>query len=168
MAESTQQAGFDKLLEESRELVCGQLGAALRAMLDKADQALGALMTESRERDAQAAYQETRKVLATERSKLESGFQKAYIKQFRARNKSGGDAERGEEHDTPLSLMGNEDLEETLKFKDLATKLRRYCDEELVALDQRVGVLLGDASLAADANPFSPQAICDAYQQACH
>ena len=49
----------------------------------------------------------------------------------------------------------------------LAAKLRAYCDEELVALDQRVGVLLGDASLQANDNPFSPQVICDAYKHAC-
>src|SRR5207247_6298178 len=42
------------------------------------------------------------------------------------------------------------------------------CDEELAALDQRVGVLLGDANLQAENNPFSPETICDAYQQACH
>ena len=44
---------------------------------------------------------------------------------------------------------------------------RSYCDEELVALDQRVGVLLGDANLQAGDNPFSPQVICDAYKHAC-
>ncbi|MGH6631600.1 MAG: DUF1631 family protein, partial [Burkholderiales bacterium] len=42
-----------------------------------------------------------------------------------------------------------------------------YCDEELVALDQRVGVLLGDASLEAKDNPFSPQAIFDAFKHTC-
>jgi hypothetical protein len=164
-----QQAGFEKLLAESRELVGAQLGAALRAMLDKADGALTTFVSSSRDRDEQAACQQARKVLGSERNKLETEFQKAYLKEFRARNKIAGEAATSsEELDAPLSLLGNEDLEETLRFKDLATKLRRYCDEELAALDQRVGVLLGDASLAADANPFSPQAICDAYQQACH
>ena len=71
------------------------------------------------------------------------------------------------EIDTSLSLVGEDDLNETLKFRNVASKLRRFCDEELAALDQRVGVLLGDANLAADANPFGPESICDAYQQAC-
>ena len=170
MAESAQQAGtFEKLLGESRDLVAAQLGAAMGAMLDKAAEALSALISETRDRDAQAACQETRKVLGAERKKLETEFQKAYAKEFRARSKTAGESAASfSELDTSLTLVANDDLEETLKFKDLATKLRRYCDEELVALDQRVGVLLGDANLAADANPFSPQAICDAYQQACH
>ena len=49
----------------------------------------------------------------------------------------------------------------------MAARLRRYCEEELVALDQRMGVLLGDANLQADASPFSPQAICDAFKLTC-
>jgi Protein of unknown function (DUF1631) len=169
VAESTQQAGFEQLLAESRELVSAQLGAAMRVMLDKADEALSVLAGASRDRDAQAACQQTRKLLGSERHKLETEFQKAFLKEFRARSKTAAEAAGGfAEVDTPLSLVGNDDLEETLRFKDLASKLRRYCDEELLALDQRVGVLLGDANLAAEANPFSPQAICDAYQQACH
>ena len=41
------------------------------------------------------------------------------------------------------------------------------CDEELGALDQRAGVLLGDANLQAEQNPFGTQAICGAYKQVC-
>jgi hypothetical protein len=49
----------------------------------------------------------------------------------------------------------------------MAAKVRRYCEEELAALDQRVGVLLGDATLQGENDPFSPQAICSAFKQAC-
>jgi hypothetical protein len=170
VAETAQQAGaFEKLLGESRDLVCAQLGAATAAMLDKSDEVLTALITECRDRDAQGAYQETRKVLGVQRNKLETEFQKFYLKEFRARGRMAGEAaQKFSEVEASLSLVANDDLEETLRFRELATKLRRFCDEELVALDQRVGVLLGDANLAAEANPFSPEAICDAYQQACH
>jgi hypothetical protein len=44
-----------------------------------------------------------------------------------------------------LELVGDDDLAEDLKYKKCAAKLRQFCDEELAALDQRVGVLLGDA-----------------------
>ena len=48
MTESTQQANFENLLAQSRELVCAELGAAMRMMLDKADEALSALSSASR------------------------------------------------------------------------------------------------------------------------
>ena len=167
---SAPQAGtFEKLLAESRDLFTAQLGTALLSMLDKADETLAAQISESKDREAQAVLQETRKVLGAGRKKLETEFQKAFGKEFRARSStSGAGAANFSELASSLSLVGDDDLEETLKFKDLATKLRRYCDEELVALDQRVGVLLGDANLAAEANPFSPEAVCLSFLQACH
>jgi hypothetical protein len=170
MADAPQPLGqFEKLLTESRDLVSGQLGAALSGMLNKADQALVALIGDARHREAQKAYQDTRKLLGSEGTKLQTEFQKFYTKEFRARSKVDDGASRSSsETYTSLSLVGDEDLEETLKFRELSTKLRLFCDEELAALDQRIGVLLGDANLRADANPFSPEAICDAYQRACH
>src|SRR5262249_20087740 len=65
-----------------------------------------------------------------------------------------------------LGLVDEDDLNESLKVDEMAGKLRGYFEEELTALDQRVGVLLGDANLQADNNPFSPRAICDAFKHA--
>src|SRR5258706_1815971 len=137
-------------------------------MLDKADEALAALITATQNREAQEPYQDARKVIAAGREKLETEFHQAYLTEFRQHTSKVKEAESFSDVDASLSLVGEEDLEETLKFKELATKVRKYCDEELAALDQRVGVLLGDANLQADSNPFSPESLCDAYQQACH
>jgi hypothetical protein len=63
--------------------------------------------------------------------------------------------------------VNNEDLEETLKLNEMAAKLRRYCEEELNALDQRIGVLIGDANLQGEGNPFSPQVVCNSFKQTC-
>src|SRR5258708_21886878 len=49
----------------------------------------------------------------------------------------------------------------------MATKMRQSCEGELGALDQRAAVLLGDADLQSDDNPFGPKTILDAYKQAC-
>lgn len=138
-------------------------------MLEKSDEALATLISGTQNREAQSLYQDTRKVLAAGRSKLETEFHKAFLSEFQKHTSKIKDAAQSfSELEASLTLVGEEDLEETLKFKELATKLRKFCDEELAALDQRVGVLLGDANLQADNNPFSPESICDAYQQACH
>jgi len=172
LAETEQAASssFEKLLGESRDLVTERLAAAMAAMLDKADEELVALISGTQERAAQETYQDARKAIGSQRKKLETEFQKFYLKEFRARATRVKDAAQSfaEVETSELKLVGDHDLEETLKFKELAAKLRTFCDEELGALDQRVGVLLGDANLASDGNPFSPQAICDAFQQACH
>jgi len=137
-------------------------------MLEKADEALAALTMQTQHKEAQQAYQQTRKVLVSGRQTLEAQFHQLYLAEFLKRTSQvADDAQSFAEFHTSLELVGEDDLEETLRFKELATKLRRYCDEELGALDQRVGVLLGDANLAAERNPFGPETICDAYQQAC-
>ena len=58
-------------------------------------------------------------------------------------------------------------LERERRLRADTAAMRQYCDEELLALDQRVGVLIGDADLQAEDNPFTPQAICDAYKKTC-
>ena len=159
---------FDHLLDESCNLVGDRLRAAVAAMLGKSDEALTTLISGTQNREAQQLYQDTRKVLASGRSKLETEFHKAFLTGFQRHTSKIKDAAQSfSELEASLSLVGEEDLEETLKFKELATKLRKFCDDELAALDQRVGVLLGDANLQADNNPFSPESICDAYQEAC-
>ena len=167
--EAQTSVSFDHLVDESCNLVGDRLRAAVATMLEKSDESLTTLISGTQNRDAQKLYQDARKVLASGRSKLETEFHKAFLSEFQKHTSKIKDAAQSfSELEASLSLVGEEDLEETLKFKELATKLRKFCDEELAALDQRVGVLLGDANLQADANPFSPESICDAYQQACH
>ncbi len=101
---------------------------------------------------------------------MEKQFKASYLGEFRRRSDRARKMGQtfGEPDDSlQLELVGEDDFEETLKFNNMAAKLYAFCDEELIALDQRVGVLLGDANLGANDNPFSPQVICDAYKQAC-
>ncbi len=162
---------FDGILEQSRDLICKRLDQAIAGMLEKAEEALSALINETQNSKERELYQETKDVTLAQRETIEKQFQARYLGDFRQRGnrarKIGQTFAEADDSLGPLELVGEDDLEETLKFNDMATKLRAYCDEELLALDQRVGVLLGDANLQADDNPFSPQVICDAYKHAC-
>ncbi len=168
LVENAQASSFESLLGESRDLVSERLRAAVARMLEKADEALATLTVQTQNKETQQAYQQTRKLLVSGRQTLATQFHQLYLAEFLKRTSQvADDGQSFAEFDTSLELVGEDDLVETLKFRELATKLRRYCDEELGALDQRVGVLLGDANLAAERNPFGPETICDAYQQAC-
>ena len=168
MAGTEQQGAFDVLLGESRDLVSGRLSAAVSGMLEKAPDALDALIMATQAAEPRKLYQDVRRLFPSARGKLETAFQKFYLTEFRNRITLVRDpAHTFPEQMASLKLVGDDDLEETLAFKEMAGKQRRHCEEELAALDQRVGVLLGDANLNVDMNPFSPQAVCDAWQQAC-
>ena len=160
---------FDHILAQARDLFSERLAAALAGMLDKADGALNALESETRDTEAQALYRETRDKALSQREKIETQFRTRYLREFQIRSnrarKIGNDFADIDLDDVELALVGEDDLEETLKFNAMTARLRQYCEEELIALDQRVGVLFGDAGLLSEDNPFSPQAISDAYKQ---
>lgn len=162
---------FDSLLAQSRDLVCERLTQALGGMLDKVDDTLSALINETQDRDVRTLYLETKDKALAQRKTIAEQFGAQYLREFQVRSnrvkKIGQSFSEFDSSSLELDLVGEDDLNETLKVNDMATKLRQYCDEELVALDQRVGVLLGDANLEAEDNPFSPQAICDAFKHTC-
>ena len=166
-----QSTPFDGILDQSRELICTRLDQAIVGMLDEAEEALSTLINETQNSKERELYQQTREIALEQRETIEKEFQARYLGDFRQRaNRARKIAySLGEEDESlgSLALVSDDDLQETLKFNDMATKLRAYCDEELLALDQRVGVLVGDANLQPGDNPFSPQVICDAYKHAC-
>ncbi len=168
----TQQAAqFEHLLEECRNLTVERLEKSLAAMLDHADDALWQLATQSQDRDLRDLYVNAKDKVRSERRRIEADFRTHYLAEFQNRaRRDKKPAEKFSQYDLSsleLGLVNDDDLEETLKVNDMGTKLRRYCEEELAALDQRIGVLVGDANLQGDGNPFSPQAICTAFKLTC-
>jgi hypothetical protein len=161
-------APFERLLHESRDLFANGLAEALAGMHDKGEELLTTLELRAPQREARALYAHTRGLLR-ERVRFAQAFQVRWLEEFsRKVDHLHAPAEAPRDIDSQsLTLVTEDDLKETLGFRTLAGKLRRDCQEELAALDQRVGVLLGDANLAADANPFDPQTVGDAYRSAC-
>ncbi|MCC6786111.1 MAG: DUF1631 family protein [Planctomycetes bacterium] len=164
-------SAFDALLAKCRDVASGQLDEAISAMLAKADEALAERITKTQDREQQKRLQEARELARTKGPELEKQFHQRFLGEFQQRsNKArqiGGGFADADLSSMELSLVADEDLAETLKFNELAAKLRRLCEDEVNALDQRVGVLLGDADLQPEANPLSPNAICDAWKHAC-
>ena len=167
-----QATSFDSLLTQCRDLVSERLVQALTGMLDKSDGALVALAGAARDPKGQKLFTVTRNKVIAQRDAILTQFRLRYLREFQERGnrvkKIGESFADIDLSSLELELMADEDLNETLRFNAMADRLREYCDEELIALDQRAGVLVGDADLKAEDNPFTPQAICDAYMRTCH
>ena len=138
-------------------------------MLEKADASLVEMTSGTQNRELQKDYQEARKVIGAGKAEFEKKFFEAYLREFQKKTSKAKAEQSFADIDMSggLSLVEDTDLEEAIKFKEVAAKMRKFCDEELAALDQRVGVLLGDAGLDAEANPFGPESIGEAFQAAC-
>jgi hypothetical protein len=166
-----QSTHFDALLVQCRDLACGRLSASLAVMLDQADASLADLAVKAQGQVERKLYFAAKDVTTSQREVIEKQFKLRYLGDFQQRTnqvkKIGESFSDIDLSSIQLEIVGDDDLNETLKFNDMGARLYRYCVEELGALDQRVGVLLGDAGLQSESNPFSPMAICSAYKQAC-
>ncbi len=164
-------SAFDALLTQCRDLACTQLDAAVAGMLKKTDEALSELATKTQDREIQKHYLEAKELARAKCADFEKLFHSRFLGEFQQRTtkvkKIGGSFSDADFSSLELSLVADDDLDETLKFNEMAAKIHRICEEEINALDQRVGVLIGDADLQSEDNPFSPQAICDAYKKTC-
>ena len=159
---------FDALFAQSRDLLAEGLSAGLSATLGKADEAITEVADKTDDQELRKLMLEARDVARVQRSVIEKQFREKYQTEFKkATNKakkvatSFADMSLGE-----LSLVDDDDLNETLKFNGVAAKFRRKCEEELSAIDQRVRVLLEDPALDSEDNPFSANIICDAFKHA--
>lgn len=66
-----------------------------------------------------------------------------------------------------LSLVDEEDFEQSLALSKAASRLRFDSVEELAALDQRMAALLRDPQARDERNPLGAKAICQAFLAAC-
>lgn len=167
----TQEAvNFEKLLRECQQLALERLSESLSQMLSNIEQAVWTATSSASDREARDQFALAKQIVVKQRSVLEKQFHAHFLGEFEAATAGKRSANTYAQDDLSaleLSLVDENDFEETLRVNEMSLKLRRYCDEEVVALDQRVGVLLGDATLQGKANPFSPQAICNAFRRAC-
>lgn len=63
-----------------------------------------------------------------------------------------------------LTLVGNDEYEETLLVTNMVNQVRAHCAQLLFALDQRLALLNNGSKLGEDRNPFGPQAIAQAFR----
>lgn len=164
-------SAFDALLAKCRDLASAGLDDALAVMLVAADTDLAEQATKTQDREQQQRLQAARDLARAKGDELARQFHAQFLAEFQKRSAKarqiGGSFADADLSSMELSLVADDDLEETLRFNELAARLRRRCDDEVNALDQRVGVLVGDADLESDASPLSPQAVCNAYKLAC-
>ncbi|MBM3395047.1 MAG: DUF1631 domain-containing protein [Betaproteobacteria bacterium] len=164
-------ANADRLLKQCREMAIDRLSKSLTSMLDKMEETLWTVAESATDREQRDLCMQAKDKAKAQRTSIEVQFPKQFENEFEQRaNKDLAKPQEGgpKEFDlSSLSLVDDEALSEDLKIKDMATKMRNMANDELRALDQRVGLLLKDPNLKDDSNPLSPDAIFGAFKQAC-
>lgn len=161
----------DRLLNQCREMAIDRLGKSLTAMLDKVEETLWSMAESTTDREERDLYMQAKDQAKAQRAAIEDQFRKRFESEFEERagkqSKKGGEETPQEFDLSNLTLVDDDSLSESLKVKDLASKMRGKLNDELRALDQRIGVLLKDPELKDADNPLSPDSIFSAFKQAC-
>ena len=158
----------EPLLQECRDLFRDRLLDTVRAAFDGMAESLMELADKTTGFEERNRYLDARDIAVRQREVIESQFRRRLAAEFQERvDQTRIAVEAPDVSLDELRLVAEDDLNETLRFNDLAVKMRRHCDEEMSALDQRAAVLLGRPSLDADGNPFGAKVVSDAFRHAC-
>jgi uncharacterized protein DUF1631 len=147
------------VLSSCRDLALDRMGGALAGMLDRVEDELFTLAEKALDRDTQNVYLDARAQAREKRSRIESAFRQHFVECFNRKVRGDRAASQAP---AELSLLGEEDLEEDLAVTEMSRKIKAACETELGALCERMGFLLERPDLEDDANPVSPQMVCDA------
>ncbi len=159
------------LLKHCRELASSTLITALPAVMDKLDDALFDLANRSSSNDEQSVYFETMRQVRVKRASIESEFRRF----FKESVQSSIERIAGASHESSLTdvssadlgLVEEQDFEESLAVTNTVRKIRSSCQQPLYALERRIAELLEVEVFEPKDNPFGPEAMCDAFKDAC-
>ena len=148
------------MLHGSRDLLIEGATRALTRQTEAMENALLALAERSPLLDTRNAYYSAQNLLNKQANELLTACKDAYYQAFDkftdpSDKSSGGDL-------LELSLIGEQDFELTLALDKATSRLRYNCAEEMVALDARLGKLMGRTDLSENDNPLAPRALCSA------
>ena len=83
-----------------------------------------------------------------------------------ARGKSATKTSEVDEDDTELTLLEHDDLEDNIAISNMISRARPQVENELLAVTERLKLVLKRDSLEAGENPLDPKAICDCFHNA--
>ena len=155
------------VMTDCRELALDRIAKSLAGMLDRVEDDLFELAEKATDRDAQNVYLDARAQARGKRPAIESTFRLHFVEFFNRKVK--GEATHTPDGKAPgeMSLVNDEDLEQSIAVSEMTRKMHSTCESELYALSQRFGFLLERPELADDANPLSPATIFEALKDAC-
>jgi hypothetical protein len=162
-----------RLLQDLQDQFVHRVTERFAAMLDNTDDALFALADKAESNRVQGMYFDSMREVRLKRSEMEARFRAEVLDGFRAlRRKPAGTAPAGGEREVAdgsceeLSLVGHDDLEESLAVDGMVGKARSRHAQVLAQLRARLDHLLPGVRLDEEADPVGPRRLCGAFRRA--
>ena len=155
------------VLSDCRDLATERMARSLGGMFDRVEDDLFALAEKAGDRESQNLYLDARAQAREKRPLIEDTFRRHFLEFFNRKVKGEAPAAAQSTPSQSLTLVEDEDLEQSIAVAEMVASLRSACEEELFALSQRFGFLLERPALANEANPVSPETVLGALKHAC-
>jgi hypothetical protein len=155
-----------QIVGRCRNLTTAHMERCLKTMLDTTDDALFKLAEQADDNHSQAEYFSAMREVRRKRSTMESEYPTQLSRIFESflRGGKGVPSRGGAGAELELSLVGEDELEESLALEGMVSKANRINEAELYALTRRLAVALDRPRLAEDAHPLTPLALCEAFR----
>jgi len=156
-----------QMVADCRHLAIERMAGALSGMLDRIEDDLFDLAEQAGDRESQNALLDARTQARDKRTLIEETFRRHFVQMFDRRVDGRPVPASVREDDAELKLVEEDELADKLALEEMARKLRDSCEDELFALNQRLGFLLDRPELGDEGSPLSPAAVCAALKDAC-
>ena len=158
------QPRFGDLVQGCRKLVMNRLAEHFTGVFAQIDDTLFDCAEKAENNQVQTLFFDSMREIRKLRPLIERTYHQQiaanFTEFFAGQQKPAQDEPEADQ----LSLVENEDYEESLLVTNMVSKVRSRCAPQLFALDQRLALLNGGYKLAEIDNPFDPQAIAQAFR----
>ncbi|PJI47423.1 MAG: thymidine phosphorylase [Pseudomonas sp.] len=160
------QPRFGELVQGCRQLAMNHLAELLGHVFAQVDDTLFECAEKAENNQVQALFFDAMREVRRERPNLERFYHQRIAQGLS--DFLEGKLPRPESLDEldvdQLTLVGNDEYEETLLVTNMVNQVRAHCAQLLFALDQRLALLNNGSKLGEDRNPFGPHAIAQAFR----
>jgi hypothetical protein len=161
------QPRFGQLAQDCRKLVMNRLAEHLTGVFAQVDDTLFSCAEKAENNQVQTLFFDSMRDIRKQRALIERTYHQQIAAHFthflEGRHLA---ANSDEPEPRTLSLVQNEDYEESLLVTTMVNGVKTRCPQALFALEQRLALLNGDQPLAEHDNPFGPQVIAQAFREA--
>ncbi|MBL8472853.1 MAG: DUF1631 domain-containing protein [Rhodocyclaceae bacterium] len=154
-----------RVLTDCQDFSLRRLRGSLEGMLKKIEEELVTLADAELDRDTRKLYDEARGRARVQWRSIEEAFIDTVQKHYEG-VLSGG-VKRGATSLDELKLVDEEELSQDLALNEVAGHLKERCEDDLFALSQRFGTLLGRPNPNDEDNPIGPDAVRAGLKSAC-
>ncbi|WP_373389186.1 DUF1631 domain-containing protein [Pseudomonas alcaligenes] len=162
------QPRFGELVQDCRKLVMNNLAEHLGGLFAQLDDTLFEGAEKAENNKVQSLFFDAMRDLRKLRPQIERSYHQRVAQNFAdfLDGKLKTRPQNAELDTDSLSLVQNEDYEESLQVTNMVSRVKARSTRTLFALEQRLALLNNGQKLLEDANPFGPQALAEAFRLA--